>query len=70
MRPLDSLLRLVGAEEAVVDPAAVLVATGILLSRFAGLIRQRPGWDTLVYYPDDAICTARLGLTPPGWLRR
>ncbi len=34
------------------------------LRKLAGLIRQRHGWDAMVYYPDDAIGAARFGLTP------
>jgi hypothetical protein len=34
------------------------------MRKLAELIRQRPGWDALVYYPDDAVCTGLFGLTP------
>ncbi len=34
------------------------------LRKLAALVRQRRGWDALIYYPDDAICTARFDLTP------
>ncbi len=32
--------------------------------KLAGLIRKRPGWDALVFYPDDPVCAAQFGLTP------
>ncbi len=34
------------------------------MCKLAAIIRKRPGWDTLVYFPDDNNCTAPLGLTP------
>lgn len=34
------------------------------LRRLAGQVHKRRGWTALVYYPDDAECTARFGLTP------
>ncbi len=34
------------------------------LRKLAGLVRQRRGWDAIIYYPDDAICTSHFGLTP------
>ncbi len=34
------------------------------LRRLSGQVNKRRGWEALVYYPDDAECTARFGLTP------
>jgi hypothetical protein len=34
------------------------------LRKLAGSIRQRAGWDALVFYPDDAGCAGTFGLEP------
>lgn len=34
------------------------------MRKLAAAVRQRPGWGAMVYYPDDAACTAHYGLTP------
>ena len=34
------------------------------LRRLAGQVRKRRGWTASIYYPDDAECTSRYGLTP------
>jgi len=34
------------------------------LLKLVGVLRRRPGWSALLYYPDDAACTAEFNLTP------
>lgn len=34
------------------------------MHRLAAQVDKRPGWGAMVYYPDDADCTAQYGLTP------
>jgi hypothetical protein len=34
------------------------------LRKLADEVQKRPGWSARVYYPDDAACTASVGLTP------
>ena len=34
------------------------------LRRLAGAVRQRAGWDALVFYPDDPSCAGQFGLEP------
>jgi hypothetical protein len=44
--------------------AATLTVLDKEMHRMAEQIRSRPGWDAMVYYPDGAECTEKLGLTP------
>lgn len=36
------------------------------IKRLAGAIKKRTGWESLVYYADDAQCTETLGIQPAG----
>jgi len=34
------------------------------IKRLQSLVNQRPGWSSIVYYPDDPTCTGQYGLLP------